>query len=187
MLSLVEITAFRLESKSCKGFFWKNNFSTCQWEHSNLEQVTWSITWPILKSYRRQLPITHFSLNLFFLNWKFHSQNDINIFSWSAWFAQLGLRRKKKFTWDRAAIQWWYLTSHYISGFCVLLSTTVGWNFIWRSIDISEKYSYFNYILMIEYRKVANSRLVYYSILKTFGQDTPPENSLTHCIVSCVL
>ena len=36
------------------------------------------------------------------------------------------LTTKKKFTWDRAAIQWWYLTSHYISGFCVLLSTTVG-------------------------------------------------------------
>ena len=79
------------------------------------------------------------------------------------------LTTKKKFTWDRAAIQWWYLTSHYISGFCVLLSTTVGWNFIWRSIGISEKYSYFNYILMIEYRKVTSSRLVYYSILETFG------------------
>ena len=28
LLSFVEITAFRLESKSCKGFFWKNEFST---------------------------------------------------------------------------------------------------------------------------------------------------------------
>ena len=36
-----------------------------------------------------------FCLNLFFLSWKFYSQNDINILSWSAWFAQLGLRRKK--------------------------------------------------------------------------------------------
>ena len=53
---MVDITAFRQESKSCKGFFFEKQIFH-QWEHLNLSQVTWFITWPILKSCRRQPPI----------------------------------------------------------------------------------------------------------------------------------
>ena len=52
LLSLVEITAFRLESKSCKGFFFSNKYSSKEstriYHHA---QVMWCIT---------QLILTHF-------------------------------------------------------------------------------------------------------------------------------
>ena len=57
MLSLIEITAFKLESKSCKGFCLKKKSSTNEntWI-CNRSQFTWSITWLIPKSYRQQPP-----------------------------------------------------------------------------------------------------------------------------------
>ena len=59
LLSLVEITAFRLESKSCKDFFEKMYFPPMR----ALKFITGRmicIAWLILKSYRRQPPLSYY-------------------------------------------------------------------------------------------------------------------------------
>ena len=55
VLSLVEITAFRLESKSCKGFLKKILFY--QWEYSKFQQFMWFIIWLILTNSNWKPPL----------------------------------------------------------------------------------------------------------------------------------
>ena len=84
--SLVEITSFTLESESCKGFLFESIFH--QWEHLKLYQFTWSTTWLIPISYRRQPPRSlAFELDIYP-----HLLDPQSVFRWSKIFITLPQR-----------------------------------------------------------------------------------------------